>query len=114
MIGRHLPGLSREPGFINFGQNSGYQAINLAYHLGARRMILVGFDMKAAGGQQHWFGEHPRHIAQRINFGNLIAKFGPLAADLKALGVEVINCSMGSALPYFTKRPLAEVVCGLS
>ena len=39
------PGLSRTQGVIHQGKNSGYQALNLAYLLGAKRILLLGYDM---------------------------------------------------------------------
>lgn len=41
------------------GGNSGYQAINLALLLGARKIYLLGFDCKADDpASSHWFGDH--------------------------------------------------------
>ena len=40
-------GVSIEPGVIRCGKDSGYQAIQLAIQLGAKRIILIGYDMKS-------------------------------------------------------------------
>src|ERR1043166_8946509 len=47
-------GLEEDPTGLRTGRNSGYQAINLAYHLGATRILLLGFDMQGS----HYFGAH--------------------------------------------------------
>jgi hypothetical protein len=48
-----------QAGVIGSGGNSGFQALNLALQFGARRVILVGFDLNLAGGV-HWHGRTPR------------------------------------------------------
>jgi len=55
-------GLSTNPEKLHQGSNSGIQAINLAYHLGAREIILLGYDMQPTGGKSHWFGDHPDKV----------------------------------------------------
>lgn len=42
-----LRGISREPGIVNSGRDSGYQAIQLALQLGAARIVLLGYDLKS-------------------------------------------------------------------
>lgn len=106
-------GLSR----INHGNNSGYQAINFAFLQGARRMVLLGYDMQHTGGRHHW---HPDHTGTwRGNpMGNFAAgmpelvrpKFDALASDLEAQGVEVINASRETALQCFRRMPLADAL----
>ena len=51
--------MSDEPGRLN-GTNSGFCALNLAFHLKPRRLILVGFDMALGPkGERHWFPDYP-------------------------------------------------------
>src|SRR5690606_3986112 len=99
-------GLCRDPGFVHSGGNSGYQAVNLAWHFGARRIVLLGFDMHRNNGG-HWHGEHvgmgrknmlsapPSHIAVWRR------RFDAMARDLKEDGVKVVNATTGSALQCF-------------
>lgn len=104
-------GLSTVEGLIRTGGivgNSGAQAINLAYLWGARRILLVGFDMCKRGDVVHWFGDHPRPLKNDPAFARFVEGMGPMAADLHAAGVEVINCCRWSALPYWPKRTLVE------
>ncbi len=97
-------GLGRE--FIHWGANSGYQAINLAYLWGARRIILLGYDCKQIEGKAHWFGQHPQGLNRHQPLETWRRNFPQLAADLAAEGVEVLNCSPDSALECFRKVPL--------
>lgn len=109
--GVSLPGLGRDK--LHFGNNSGYQAINLAYLFGATRIILLGFDMKRTAGQIHFFGNHPYHppgqgpddSVMRRWCGNFIQ----LAADLKAESVTVYNATRNTVLDAFEKRELESL-----
>jgi hypothetical protein len=104
-------GLTRTGFTVHGGGNSGYQAINLAYLLGADRIALVGFDMRAGPGGQHWFGEHPTEkLARKLPFKDWRARFAPLASDLRVAGVDVVNCSPGSALTCFPEADLDTVL----
>ncbi len=70
--------------------------------------------MANLGGKKHFFGDHPQPLNRTNDFKGFIAKYTQLANDLKAAGIEVINCSMHSALTQFTKRRLEDVMCELS
>lgn len=112
---RHLrrPGLTRTAGTVHGGGNSGYQAINLAYLLGARRLVLVGFDMQPTGGALHWFGRHPvPELDRRLPFAHWIGQFGDLARDLAREGVDVVNATRETALTQFRRATLAAALGG--
>lgn len=101
-------GLETRPSGLRTGRNSGYQAINLAVHLGARRIVLLGFDMQPSGDQHHWFGAHP-YVAKAPPYREFLQCFQSIVAPLKAIGVEVVNASRISALTCFPRVTLAEV-----
>ena len=86
---------------IYTGGNSGYQAINLAYLWKAKKIILLGFTMREIDGKKHWHADHPKPLVQQILPGEWRHKFDPLAKDLEARGVEVVNCDPLSALTCF-------------
>lgn len=98
-------GLCLQPWVVNQGLNSGYQALNLAYHFGARRVLLLGFDMQITEGKSHFFGDYPRETGLQVPspYSDFVDRFGPLADDLAAQGVEVINCSPSTALECFKR-----------
>lgn len=108
VLGRNKSGLGSD--CVHFGYNSGYQAINLAYLWGATRIILLGFDCKDINGKSHWFGQHPNELNQKQNYAIWINSFAELAKDLVAQNVEVINCSMDSALECFKKVPIEKII----
>lgn len=100
------PGLGKRPGVIHQGGNGGYQAINLAFHAGARKIILLGFDMQGT----HWHGKYENGLpnTQPWLFKQWLANFDGLAGDLAQEGVDVVNCSPGSALAIFRASGLAS------
>lgn len=92
---------------IHTGSNGGHAAVNLAYLWGARRIILLGYDMKTGpNGERHWHADHPRPCIQTQLFDQWIRRFKSTAADLENVGVSVCNCTPGSALPWFPKTSL--------
>jgi hypothetical protein len=111
LVSFDLPGLSKRPGIIHQGGNSGYQAVNLAYLAGAKRIALLGYDMQdAPDGRRHHHADHPGTLNKRTNGASWIVRFAPLAAGLAAEGIEVINCTPGSALKCFPMAELTEVL----
>lgn len=108
--GLNEEGLGRKA--VHLNGNSGFQALNLAFLFGARRIILLGFDMKAApDGRRHWHDEHPRPLVQASQFGEWIHKSVKLADDLKAADCDVVNVTPGSALMCFRRGDLEEELC---
>ena len=109
-------GLSRQPGTITLGGNSGYQALHLAVTCGARRVILIGFDMMLGpNGEKHWHADHPAPLVQAMCLEEWIHKMNILAKDLQRAGVRVVNCSRRTALQCFPVHNLeAEIEACLS
>lgn len=104
-----LPGSSLTGLRVN--GNSGAGAINLAVLFGARRIVLLGFDMREGpAGEKHWHADHPSPCVQKQLFGEWQHKFESVAKDLKALGVEVLNATPGSALKCFPTVSFEEAV----
>lgn len=108
--GRH--GLEILPTGLRHGTNSGYQAINLAYHFGASRIVLLGYDMKIEGAQTHWHAGHGRpvdHFEHHVT-KNMLPKFDMLVLPLQNLNVEVWNATPGSALKCWPAIDLMELL----
>lgn len=104
-------GLYKRPGAIHQGSHSGYQAIGLAYQSRARRIVLLGYDYKDADdGRTHWHGDHPDTLRRISPFALWLQQFPALAADLRDVGVGIVNCSPGSALPVFPCAALQTVL----
>jgi len=94
---------------VRTGRNSGYQALNLAIHFGATRILLLGFDCGLGeGGESHWFGDHP--VPQQSPYPHFRLAFEMLGEPLKAAGVTVLNCSRRTTLKCFQKVSLVEAL----
>ena len=100
---------STDDGLIATGHNSGFQALNLAYLQGARKIILIGFDYRSSSN--HWFGQYPGAMNNSPNMKQWIHHMEKAAPIIAKLGVEVINCSPNSALDCFAKMRLKDAIC---
>ncbi len=100
-------GLSTNQNILHSGKNSGYQAINLAYHLGAKNIYLIGYDMKSGG--EHWHGKHPKNWGNSEGANKWARLFNDLAKDLEEKQVNVINCTIDTAITCFKQGALDEL-----
>jgi hypothetical protein len=103
--------LTAKKGWIGWGGNGGFHALNLAVQFGAKKIIGVGFDMTLAHGD-HWHGKHGKGLnnpTQRI-VEKWRGVFEASAPRLKELGVEFLNASPVSTLTAFPKVNFADVL----
>lgn len=105
----HEKGLGKDT-ILHCGSHSGYQAINLAFMFGAKKIIMLGYDMKTGPqGKVHWFGNHPNGLRNTPNkYSGWIARYTQLASDLKDEGVDVVNCSPVTGIECIRKGSLAD------
>lgn len=98
-----------ERGFVfeNFG-NSGAGAVSLAVYMGAKRVILVGYDCQKSNDKVHFFGNHPAGLGNAGSMPKWPAQFDKLAKHCQ--GVQVINCSRETALTCFPREDLNAVL----
>jgi hypothetical protein len=107
--GQDQEGFSFDPSVIHYGSNSGFQAVNMALLMGARKIVLVGFDMHNHG-PAHFFGNHPYHPHGKPGlYSSFIAPFSR-AVKLLPAGIEIVNCTPGSALKCFPMMELEEAL----
>lgn len=92
-------GYDERPGYVRWGGHGGYQALHLAASMGAKRVLLFGFDCQ--GG--HWHGAHPNPLGNPLEqtLKSWMGYLEDLAPILEARGVEVFNCSPISRLECF-------------
>lgn len=100
-------GFEPDPGGLRTAGMSGYQALNLCTHLGARKVLLVGYDCKG-GTADHWFGKHPDECRREIMrpFEKRAHHFDKIAGPLAERGIDVVNCTPGSAITAFRRGDL--------
>ena len=85
---------------LPMGTNSGLWAMHVAVMLGATSMLLLGFDM----GGTHYFGPHPEGL--KNTKPHRFEQFKRQFANYRPRGVEVVNCTPGSALKCYRMASL--------
>lgn len=105
------PGISTDPAVLNRGWNSGFQALQLAIHLGAARIILLGFDMKKApDGRKSWAQNRPAQLVRHSPYDLFVRAFHDAAPQVAGAGVEVLNATRDTALQCFARVDLQDVL----
>lgn len=104
--------LTETIGVIGSGGNSGFQALNLAVQFGAKRVLLIGFDMTDNAGV-HWYGRNNWLNANNpaySNFQRWLRAFEKAKPVLQSLGVEVISASQSPAFKVFPRHSVEDTI----
>jgi len=89
--------------------SSGHVAACLAAKMGARRIVLVGFECAAVDGRTHGHADYQMH--DLAPFGErFLPGWRGLAQAFDRRGVEVINSTPGSAIAEFRFVELSEAL----
>jgi hypothetical protein len=105
-------GLERRRDGLKHGSNSGYQAIGLARHFGATRIVLLGYDMQLDAGRTHFhegYGKDP-DLVHHVLTRTFLPQFANLVGPLQEEGIEVINANPNSALECWPRMTFAEAL----
>ena len=97
-------------GFVR-GKNTGYQAINLAMQLGAKNIVLLGFDMKFDDkGNANWHTDHKRTGRPGIYKEAMLPFFPSIQEyiDKNQLDVHIYNINKDSELDVFPYKSIEE------
>lgn len=101
-------GLTDKRDSCGWNANSGAGAINLAFLLGSKRIVLIGFDMKAGEGKKlNWHDYHIRKD-KKLQYTRFRHRFQFVKLAAERLGIEIINANPDSALEHFPKIPLEK------
>jgi hypothetical protein len=96
---------------IHYGSNSGFQITNIAFLLGIRYMVLVGFNMMVTGDNKkpmtHFFGDHPKGLSRNTSYHSFAAQFDNIKVPPD---VKVINATSPSRLNTFPKMSLDDAI----
>lgn len=101
-------GFDDDPSHVRSGGNSGYAAIHIAAHAGAKRILLLGYDMHG----DHWHGRHPEPLRNAGDgiFNRWLTWYDTLSPELTKRGIEVVNCTSGSHLKVWPIQPLEQAI----
>lgn len=108
IAGRGGKGLSTAQDGIIFGNNSGYQLINVALLFGIKRMILCGYNMSVIDKKRHFFGDHPQGLNRSGNYTGFVGNFKTIKPN--DYGIEIVNTTPQSALKMFPVMTLEEAL----
>ena len=110
-------GISENPKMVCWNNNSGAAAISVAANAGARRIILLGFDMKLNDkNYQHWHDMYGKGNStdvkrmQKLPFDRHMRGFASIAQDAKRRYIEIINCSPDSRITEFQKCSVKDLL----
>ena len=93
------------------GYNSGFQAINLTYLLGFRRVILLGYDMKfGPNGEKHCHPDHPDYNPLDVTVEKWVHAFNKAAPVMEELGLQVTNATRDTDLECFPQVQLEQLL----
>jgi len=115
----HTTGISSNPHMVSWNQNTGSAAISLAAHTGAKRIILLGFDMKLADNKmQHWHNlyqkgpvdPNDKRRIRKLPFARHLAGFSVIAEDAKKMHIEILNACPDSAIECFPKFTVNQLL----
>lgn len=96
-------------GLEHGGGHSGFQALSIAVQFGARLIALVGFDMHLDRGA-HWCGALAVARPDAGRVARWRTEMDAAAPQFIGLGVDVVNCTPGSALTAYPTARLDRVV----
>lgn len=102
------PGFSLERGVIHRGDNSGFQALNLAILASCSPIVLLGFDMKMSGARRHWFGDHPGALNKSSPYSIFASAFNEAAQRHPEF--EIYNATRETALECFPRVALRDAI----
>lgn len=106
-----LPGFSRGPHVIQQGRSSGHTAVSLLIALGATRVVLLDYDMRIVADREHCHDEYKGSAGDSEIYQREFAPgFAGWDEAARAVGVEVINATEGSALKEFRFVSLNDIL----
>lgn len=108
-----LSGYDPEPGCIRSGNNSGFAALHAAVKLGARKIVLLGYDFDAPGPETHWhsgYGQHGGALWNRVLQTKMLPYFESLVPAFHERGVQIRVANPASRLVCWPRCSLEDAL----
>lgn len=106
-------GIANRPNQLALARTSVTGTINLAIHLGCRRVVLLGADGRHGNaGERHHHGATYPWPFIKGSFDLHAAEFKAVAPSIERHGVEVVNANPDSAISVWPKVPFEIAVRG--
>lgn len=103
-------GVDEYPYHIRAGNNSGFAALNVGYHLGANKIYLIGYDMRSEQNATHWHDGYVTSHNHDIYERAMIKDFANSQKYYKKLKVKLYNANPDSMLTHIQKCTLKEAI----
>lgn len=97
---------------VRQGRSSGHTAVSLLIAMAAKRIVLLGYDMRVVGGREHCHSEYRgSRTTERAEYATqFVPAFNGWNEAALASGCEILNCTPGSAITEFPFADLDEVL----
>ncbi len=97
------------------GRSSGHRAVSIAIMCGAKRVVLLGYDMRVdpVSGRSHCHDDYSWPGMGGMFTDEFIPGFDGWYRDASAVGCEIVNATDGTALAEFPVVPLDSVLRGI-
>jgi hypothetical protein len=84
------------------GMHAGHQILNIAFFLGAKRIVLLGYDFCfGKAGETQWHSDHQRETNTEMWAKRMLPNFKTTLPFLEAAEVHVVNANPDSMLKDF-------------
>ena len=84
---------------IRYGISSGHTAVSLAIAMGAKEIVLYGFDGRTVDGRSHWHDDYVE--PRREVYAAFVVGWRGWHAAAKAVGVSIYNATRDSTIAEF-------------
>jgi len=95
---------------VKSGNNSGYGALNVAFHLGAKKIYLLGYDMWSDASGTHWHDGYITSHNHGIYDRAMIGDFSKAEAHYRKVGINLYNANPKSRLESITKCSIIQAL----
>lgn len=104
------PGIAVQPDTVVVSRTSLQGVLNICYHKRVGRCILLGADNgPGETGRIHHHDEYPWPTTS-TSWTDKITELSSCVDTLRTVGIQVVNCSPASTLPWWPKIPLEQVL----
>lgn len=100
-------GITLDPNKVVWNKNSGVSGINFAVHLGVKRIVLLGYDMKRNKEGTNWHNDHPSP-PDKNPYWKYLRYTAKVKSDLDKANIDIVNCSEDSAIQDFKIMKLED------
>ncbi len=109
IMGEGKNGLDARPDHLAWNRSSGACAIDLCVHLGAKTIVLCGYDMRRVNNKKNWM-PHAQEKTNQNPYEYMLGTLQTIEDASKKIGVKILNATPGSAITCFEKIDYSEAV----